>query len=567
MSAPKDLTELRKFGGEEIELVFRKLQKTAPTAMHYEPFQPGVTTENGVACERDVAVPLRDGTTIYTDVYRPVGSNNLPAIICWSPFGKRHYYATTPIFLALGVPPGTISRWAKFEAPDPAYWCYHGYAVINPDARGAGNSQGDIACFGTQEGRDGHDLVEWVAAREWSNGKVGMSGNSWVAMTQWLTAAEKPPHLTCIAPWQGCTDIYREFVCMGGVPETGFNNFLLDMLNGPGREEDYLAMAFKYPLINAYWEDKIVRFQDIEIPAYVTAGWSHFHLRGSIEGFRRIASPKKWLRVHRDFEWPDMYTPENIEDLQRFFDRYLKEIHNGWEMTPRVRIDVMDARDVDYQLRRPEKEFPLERTQYRKLFLDAGKNLLSVDPVKNEAATRYDAAKGQVNFAIKFDRDIELTGYMKLRLWVEAEGADDMDIFVAVQKLDEKGAFLPTLVLGEPHPGAPGLLRVSHRELDEKQSTPYQPFHTHRREQRLKPKEIVPVDIEIWPTSKLWHAGQQLRVVVSGHYVREPGWFEPFAWETRNKGAHIIHTGGKYDSHLLVPEIPPRYTAGGYVQR
>ena len=110
--------------------------------------------------------------------------------------------------------------------------------------------------------------------------------------------------------------------------------------------------------------------------------------------------------------------------------------------------------------------------------------------------------------------------------------------------------------MGEPHPGFPGKLRVSHRELDKEESTEYQPIHTHRNEQLLKPGEIVPVDIEIWPLSVLWHAGQQLRVVVSGRYLREPGWYEPFAWDLRNKGTHIIHTGGKYDSHLLVPVIP-----------
>jgi predicted acyl esterase len=559
-------TELRKFGDEEIEVVFRQLHKEIPTMMHYEPYEPGVTIENGIVCERDVAVPLRDGTTIYIDVYRSEDATDLPAIICWSPFGKRPF-ATEGGFLPLGVPPGAVSRMTKFEAPDPAYWCHHGYAVINPDARGAGNSEGDIVCFGTQEGRDGYDLVEWVAAQDWSNGKVGMAGNSWLAMAQWFTAAEKPPHLACIAPWQGCSDIYREFVCMGGVPEVGFNNWLLEALNGPGREENYVAMALKYPLINAYWEDKIVRFEDIEIPAYVTAGWSHFHLRGSFEGFRRIASPQKWLRVNRDFEWPDMYTPENIHDLQRFFDRYLKDIHTGWELTPRIRLDVMDAWEYDYQIKRVENEFPLARTQYKKLFLDASTGQLSYDPVEEEASVRYEATQGQATFDLKFEEDTELTGYMKLRLWVEADGADDMDLFVAVQKADEQGNFLPTLVLGEPHPGAPGLLRVSHRELDEERSTPYQPVHTHRREQLLKPKEIVPVNIEIWPSSKIWHAGQHLRVVVSGHYVRKEGWFEPFAWDLCNTGHHIIHTGGKYDSHLLVPVIPPKYTADDYVHR
>jgi hypothetical protein len=262
-----------------------------------------------------------------------------------------------------------------------------------------------------------------------------------------------------------------------------------------------------------------------------------------------------------------MYTPANMEGLKRFFDRYLKDIHNGWEMTPRIRIDVMDAGEYDFQVARPEKEFPLARTEYRKLFLDASKKSLSSTPSAKSSSVAYDAATGEAAFDVTFDKDTEITGYMKLRLFVEADGSDDMDIFVAVQKADHKGEYLPTLVLGEPHPGAPGLLRISHRELDEKASTPFQPVHTHRHEQRLKAGEIVPVEIEIWPTSKMWHAGQKLRVVVSGHYIRRPGWFEPFAWETRNKGRHVIHTGGAYDSHLLVPEIPPRYVAGEYVYR
>ncbi|MFC2044557.1 CocE/NonD family hydrolase [Chloroflexota bacterium] len=566
---PKELTtELRKFGDEEIEVIFRKTQRPEQSeGSRNPPLLPYVTVENGIRYERDVAVPLRDGTIIYIDIYRPDGVTNLPTIISWSPGAKRRGYATTTTQLIHGVSPGTVSRMAMFEASDPAYWCHYGYTVINADARGSGNSQGDITSWCTQEGRDCADLVEWLATRDWSNGKVGMSGNSAVAMVQWFTAAEKPSHLTCIAPWEGCSDMYREFFCWGGFPEVGFNERLISVRCGLGRIEDCVAMSRKYTLMNAYWEDKIVRFDDIEIPTYITAGWCHFHLRGSIGAFRQIASPKKWLRVHRDFEWPDAYSPENLEDLRRFFDRYLKDIRNGWEMTPRVRLDVMDAGDIDYQVKRPEKEFPLARTQYAKLFLDANTSQLSRKPVKQESSVSYSATEGTAMFDIRFEEDTELTGYIKLRLWVEADGADDMDLFVAVQKLDEQGNFVPAIVLSEPHPGAAGKLRVSHRELDEERSTPYQPYHTHRREQLLKPKEIVPVEIEIWPYSMLWHTGQQLRVAVSGHYERKPGWFEPFLWETRNRGTHIIHTGGKYDSHLLVPVIPPKYMAGTYVYR
>ena len=97
-------------------------------------------------------------------------------------------------------------------------------------------------------------------------------------------------------------------------------------------------------------------------------------------------------------------------------------------------------------------------------------------------------------------------------------GNDDMDLFVAIRKLDEEGNWLPVNVLGEPHPGAWGKMRVSRRELDPKLSTDFQPVQAHRKDEKLKPGEIVPVDIEIWPHSRIWHKGQQLQVLVSGHY-------------------------------------------------
>ena len=202
-----------------------------------------------------------------------------------------------------------------------------------------------------------------------------MSGNSCVAMTQVRVAAQQPPHLTCIAPWEATTDIYRESIFEGGVPALSFNEFIVASLTGPNLIDDLVANAKKYPLMNSYWEDKIPDFKKIKIPVYAAASWHHFHLHGAFNSFRKIRSTRKWIRVHREQEWPDLYTSSNIEDLKRFFDRYLKEIHNGWEMTPRYRIEVMDAFDCDYQTNRPEKEFPLARTEYKRLYVDAEKQL------------------------------------------------------------------------------------------------------------------------------------------------------------------------------------------------
>lgn len=530
------------------------------------PFQPrSYTAAPGIVCEQDQAIVLRDGTTIYADIYRPAAETPVPVILAWSYFGKRPGDGLDE-WNVNGVPPGTISLMAKFECADPGYWCYQGYAVANVDPRGVGHSEGDVSFHGSQDARDGYDVVEWMAEQPWCNGKVGMAGNSGPAVSQWAIAAQQPPHLACIAPWEGTYDLFSEALYEGGVPGLSFHGAIIDVLTGPNRVEDLGAMARKYPFLNNYWRDKIADPAAITVPCYITAGWSHFHLHGSFHGFRHAASTAKWIRAHRDFEWPDQYSPHNLADLKLFFDRYLKDIHNGWELTPRVRLDVMDAFDCDYQTNRAEHEFPLARTRYEKLYLNAADGSLSATPLDTEAGTSYDAATGTATFDLTFAEDTELTGYMTLRLFVEADGHDEMDLFVDVQKLSSTGDWLPTSVLGQPHPGAWGKLRVSRRELDPERSTEFEPVLAQRREQKLRPGEVVPVDIAIWPTSRIWHAGQQIRVRIAGHYIRE-NWFEPLAWDTDNAGRHVLHTGGQFRSYLQIPVIPPKYADGGYVYR
>jgi uncharacterized protein len=77
-----------------------------------------------------------------------------------------------------------------------------------------------------------------------------------------------------------------------------------------------------------------------------------------------------------------------------------------------------------------------------------------------------------------------------------------MDLFLIVLKLDEKGEWLPTSVVGRPHPGAWGRLRVSQRELDPELSTDVQPVQSHRGREKLRPGEIVPGDVAFCPFSR-----------------------------------------------------------------
>jgi len=243
---------------------------------------------------------------------------------------------------------------------------------------------------------------------------------------------------------------------------------------------------------------------------------------------------------------------------KKFFDYFLKGIDNGMMKVPRIRLEVRETKDK-YAVRY-ENEWPIARTQYRELYLD-GKGTLSPEKIAPQGKINYDSADGKAEFDFTFERDTELTGHMKLKLYVSADDADDMDLLVGVKKLDGIGKevhFIGTAMSGYVKGMvARGWLRVSQRELDEKKSTPWQPYLKHRGEKRLKRGEIVPVEIEILPSSTLFRKGETLRLVVQGKdFIEGP----PLGWlgyrQLANKGVHSIYAGGEYDSHLLVPVIP-----------
>jgi len=587
--------DTQKVQNERIEIIYRKSSPLDDPKVRYPGFKPSTTAlaegsvhgkgalalPCNIVFERDVAVPMRDGTVIYIDVFRPTGMEKVPAIMGWSPYGKKGGYRNLDQLPGrFGIPVSALSGLQVWEGPDPAYWCNQGYAVVNPDARGAFMSEGDIAFWGTQEAEDGHDLIEWLAGQDWCNGKVGLTGNSWLAIIQWFIAATQPPHLAAIAPWEGLTDLYRHDIARGGIPNAEFNDSILSHLYGNNRTEDIPAMLDKNPLMNGYWKDKAADLEKIEVPAYVVASYTNpIHTHGTFEGFRCMSSTHKWLRVHNTMEWPDYYDNANVEDLRKFFDHFLKDVDNGWEKTPKVRLSVLDLGGTDV-VNRVETEFPPSQCQYRKLYLNAETGILSPNPVPRETMRSYkgDDGKGKAVFTASFEKETELIGNMNLRLWVEGKGNDDMDLFALVQKLNQQGKPLVRMVVKLPNPimnyglkilnslgiikfgalfysGPNGKLRVSHRQLDKERSSPSIPYHTHVQEELLEPGQIVSVGIPLYPIGMRFHAGEQLRLTISGFDLIDPMLPGIPLPPTRNRGEHIVHTGGKYDSHLLVPMI------------
>jgi putative CocE/NonD family hydrolase len=224
-----------------------------------------------------------------------------------------------------------------------------------------------------------------------------------------------------------------------------------------------------------------------------------------------------------------------------------------------VQLEVRERANVGKF--RIEQEWPLKRTTYTPFYLNAAARTMSSQPVSKASELSYEATATEISatFEHVFSEDTEITGHSKLRLWVSAEGSDDMDLFVALQKIDAKGNVVnfPYYSMHDDGQVALGFLRVSHRELDETRSTPQQPILLHQREQRLKPGETVPVDIELWPQSTLFFAGERLKVLIKGTDIQsyEPPRAAAGHSILRNSGRHVVHTGGRYDSHLLLPIV------------
>jgi uncharacterized protein len=527
-----------------------------------------------IVLDKDVSVAMRDGVTTYVDILRPAGAEKVPVIVAWSPYGKGQGSspAAMGVFGLVGLDNGIVSGLHKFEGPDPAYWCARGYAICNPDVRGVSDSQGDSVLWDRQEGEDCHDLIEWLAAQDWCTGKVAMSGTSYLAVAQWFAAAEQPPHLTAINPWEGVSDVYRDLVMRGGMPDTGFARQLQENSYwGKSRKEDILAEAERYPLMNGLWRNKIPRVDRINVPAYVVASYSNsLHTAGTFRAWRGMGSEKKWLRIHNSQEWPDYYDEANREDLRRFFDHFLKGEDNGWEQTPRVRYSVLDLEGGD-QVNLPADQFPPHGAVYTKYYLDGRSRTLRTEMLTEEVTTAYDAENnpGLVSFIARFDEETTMVGYPKARLWVEAEGADDMDLFVFVQKLSVQGTPLQEFTVPNHgamvhdvtergasilrYKGSTGRLRVSMRHLDETLSTDEIPAHSFDRVEKLTPGAVVEVEIDLLPIGLVFRPGEQLRLVISAQNLF--GQWMPALREytPQNKGRHVVHTGGNQASYLQLP--------------
>ncbi|KAG5660301.1 hypothetical protein KAF25_003823 [Fusarium avenaceum] len=541
--------------------------------------------DSDIRIDHDVEIVVRDGCRLYVDIYRPTGSEKVPVIISWSPYGKK-YSAIDMIFnvcvWACCLTKDDVSGLEKFEGLDPAWWVNQGYAIAHVDARGAGNSDGDAVCMGAQEAEDAHDVIEALAKFDWCNGSVGMAGNSYLAIMQWQAAAQNPPSLKAIAPWEGSGDIFREQFCRGGwFTMSNFDLITTLVIKGQHGVEDFAEMYRRSPQAGAFWNDKRVDFSKIKIPAFITGSdLSQIHTMGAVRGWMELASEKKWIKWCGYQEWYELYgIKESYPELKKFFDKYLKGIDNDWEETPRVRWATLqfDEGKVKSDIELPD--FPVPNTDYRSFYLGDSGALLDKAPSSGVSTYNSEDRWSISKFRHTFDKHTRIIGMPKAELYMSCDDLDDMVVFVQVRKLDKEGNELshlqfpiektPVKSIAEMaekerqsltlHNGAMGILRASQRKIDASRSIhPQFPFHPHDEVQKVPKGEIVKLEIGIWCMGVDYEEGQSLQVDILGQY---PGFNEVAAFSKprpeseKNKGQHKIHYGGDYPSRVIIPIV------------
>ena len=550
-----------------------------------------------VLCEYDVRIPMSEGFSMTANIYRSktaaVTGEKVPAVMCAHPYdnhltpalektplkGPPQQYRLIP--QAGGRP--VFSKLTSWESPDPNFWIPAGYAVVNMNLPGYANSEGPPSAFSEHQGKCYYEAIEWIAKQPWCSGRVGLNGVSFLAISQFHVAACQvyggpPPSLCCISPWEGLTDPYRDIFCFGGVEESGFPTFWWNTEVKPainGTEEDFAkfegSIATNYlrnhPFYDDFWKAKAAKLAEITVPMLVCASFSDhgLHTMGSFRAFEKAKSKHKWVYTHRTGKWVAYYSPEVQKMTKDFMDCFLKDdMSSGFLDTPPVRLEVRSSLDEIHEVRY-ENKWPIDRTQYTKLYLGEQLQSLSLEKLERQMEVVYPAKKGKALFNFKFSEDTELTGYMMLRVWVEVRpqkagevSPDDMAMFIAVNKLDREGNSVhfngSVGIKGDMV--TRGWCKVSRRELDPVESTEWHPVQKGASEQKLNAGEIVPVDIGLYPSSTFFAAGEALQLILAAdEIIPSP----PYRKSTDcNYGQHVLHFGKKYASYLLVPKIPLR---------
>jgi putative CocE/NonD family hydrolase len=533
-------------------------------------------------------VPMRDGTTIAVAVYLPKDRPGvaLPTLLAASPYRFDNNVAPAmPLFL-----------WRETGPID--WYLEQGYAFAHMDVRGTGRSGGEYRYMDAKEQGDLYEVIEWLGTQRWSNGKIGGIGQSYYARMQWFMAIQAPPHLACVAPYDGNVDTYRSSAYTGGIPgdfpgQTWYNGTVRTInqhpASGPPRllEWDYALAVRQHPTYDDFWVERCAAesLHKIRVPVFSIGVWRKvdLHLNGNIVGFERSGGPKKLLVFSSANVQQAVQDYSSIAFHERyllpFYDRYLKGLETDYESQPAVRYFASGASDL-----RTADTWPPMDIEKRTLFLHPGPSgsvtslndgcLRESPPDAADSCTVHDypheswrmgvvgngpdGKPDPVRRVLTFTTDAltsdtEICGPVKLVLHAKSSGVDTDFIVKLSEQFDPDDQQRVRGINPRSQVVSKGWLRASHRALDVTRSTDLAPCYLHVDPQPIEPGRVYHFEIAVMPSAHRFKKGSRIRLEISNgdSSVTEYVFTHEYApWKV---GQDVILHSSAHPSHLLLP--------------
>ncbi|MFE2219394.1 CocE/NonD family hydrolase [Streptomyces canus] len=553
-----------------------------------------------IEIEFDVPVPMRDGTVLRADVYRPAGEGPFPVIVQRTPYDKSVSVADVLLDFRLAA--------------------RNGYIVVNQDTRGRAVSDGEWVPW-KYEREDGYDTIEWAASLPGSNGKVGMVGGSYLGSTQWSAAISGAPHLVAITPSITWADPADGLLFRGGAIELGVNALwgavtalgqypkeglpveeLMGRIGAAMADIDDLATvgyrelpSGNLPLIvrtgqpdlgvtraladpATLAESRVSdHYAKLELPSLNIAGWYDIFGQGSLDNYTGMRAHGRVARLivgpwHHSLTVSDTLGPGKVGEVNFGlaaagpFGKPLPDVHLEWldhwlkdgpatsAHESGVMIFVMGVNQW-----RLEEDWPLARARDTSLYLgeDAALSWESPTDENAESEFTYDPADPVITRGGNLVMSSEFpAGAFDQRV---TEERDDVLVFTTPPleaDVEVTGHVYATLFAATDGPSTDWVVRLC--DVDENGVS--RNIVDGITRVKTDPSRIDEIEVDLWSTSNVFKAGHRIRVqVTSSNFPRwdrnlNTGEPETEGTTTRVAQQRIFHDRSR-PSHIRLPIV------------
>jgi putative CocE/NonD family hydrolase len=518
--------------------------------------RPAVAT--GSVTIADEAVEMSDGVWIRLDITLPTGAptTRVPTALTITGYGK-----SSPLIGALGGGPSTDL-------------VAHGYAVVTMDDRGTGNSGGQWDSWGPRTQQDYREVLDWITYQPWSDGRIGLTGGSYMGITSLFAAAQGSPAVKAVFVTVPMADSYRDIVLGGGQPNLAFIPMWIGLVTALGYVSagssqvmldhtlglaDFQARTLISTVLGGdtaydgpFWRQKspIEVVDKITAPTFIVGGLDDIFQRGEPLLYEHLADHTDarlligpWTHVTAGQGLPRDGVPAAGPLLLQWFDQHVLGLDAHTQCIPAVTQFVRGHERYE-----STTAWPAPGLHASRWFLRGGAGLSTSGPGGAEAAQQFTSllptgicsrsSAQWLLFALEgspcqtdnrlgelggltytsdpFDQPMMINGPIQADLWVTSDRTE-ASVSVAVSDVAPDGTsrgLTNGLLLASHRATDPGRARL----LDGQSIQPWHPF-TRAAVLKVKPGEPMLLPVEVFPTSAVLLPGHRLRVTVAPYDV------------------------------------------------